>query len=107
MLSKYSILALIGASSAAIAGPLPATTWPKFANPVAPSAAADLDATAKFVTATWAGTSYYRGYRNDLVTFPLQTIVKAVDASTAATTATMGTTARTWWSYTLANFPVI
>lgn len=81
MLSKYSVLALIGAANAATAAPLRgATTWPKW-TATAPTGT-DLDAGS--VKSTWTGTvakGNYKGYRTDILTFPLQ----KVDIATAAT----------------------
>lgn len=87
MLSKYSILALIGATNAA-SGTLPhsSTTskWPAFATAVAPTGTTNISV-ADDVLVAWIGGAnmggIIRGFRNNLTVFPNQKLVAASSAT--------------------------
>ena len=112
MLSKYSVLALIGAANAATAAPLRGTTatWPKFAAAAAP-ASGDLGLTTALnsVLPKWTNATVpkgnYKGYRADILTFPMQKITIAAAANTFALVAALATGERTFYLTDKAKFP--
>lgn len=81
-MNKYITASLIGYASSATPGAIPTTTWPKFASPTAPSTSSSTANAAGNVLSAYSTANSVligpaRGFRNNLVVFPTQSVVKA------------------------------
>ena len=101
MQSTLTYAALFGLIKAAtpIKGPLPTSTFPRYATVNAP-AATDLDGDHVKVEYSQQGANaigLYRALRNDLFIFPTQNFVKAGSGTTDTCSIGTQSTTRTFW----------